>query len=91
MLAMVGETSSGSYPAPVMFLGQSEVSKLIDISIQLWWGITLGTGAATSTARCRVLTKHRDMMSQEPSVHDVEHLAMLVDVGVRVRVVIDHL
>jgi hypothetical protein len=40
LLAMVGMMSSGSYPAPAMFLGQSEVLKPIVISIHLWWGTT---------------------------------------------------
>jgi hypothetical protein len=35
MLAMVGETISGSCSAPSMFLGQFEASKLIDVSIHL--------------------------------------------------------
>jgi hypothetical protein len=49
-----------------MFLGQSKASKPIDISIHLWWGTALGAGAAVTTARCRVLTTCRDVMSQEP-------------------------
>jgi hypothetical protein len=35
MLAMVGEKTSGSCSAHTMFLGQSEASKLIDVSIHL--------------------------------------------------------
>jgi hypothetical protein len=65
-LAMVGEMSSGSYLAPAMFLGQSEASKLINVSIHLWWGAGLGTGTAAATSRCRVLMMHQDVMSQEP-------------------------
>jgi hypothetical protein len=38
MLAMIGETTSRSYPAPNMFLGQSEALNMIDICIHLWWG-----------------------------------------------------
>jgi hypothetical protein len=67
MLALVGETTSWSCLAPAMFLGQSEASKPIDVSIHLWWGATLGVGAAAATARCRVLTTGLDLMSQEPS------------------------
>jgi hypothetical protein len=33
MLAMARETSSGSFPAPAMLLGQSVALKLIDVSI----------------------------------------------------------
>jgi hypothetical protein len=62
MLAMVGETSSGSYLAPAMFLGQSEALKLIVISIHLWWGATLGVGVAVATARRWVLTTRQDVM-----------------------------
>jgi hypothetical protein len=91
MLAMVGETSSGSSPAPAMFLGQTEASKLIGVSIHLWWGAALGVDAAAATARRRVLTARRYMMSQEPPIHDVERLATLIKVGLRVREVIDGL
>jgi hypothetical protein len=35
MLAMVGETSSGSCPAPAMLLGQSQASNPIGVSIHL--------------------------------------------------------
>jgi hypothetical protein len=35
ILAMVEDTSSGSYPAMTMLLGKSEALKLIDISIHL--------------------------------------------------------
>jgi hypothetical protein len=65
-LAMVGEMTSGSYPAPAMFLGQSEASKPIDVSIQLWWGATLGTSAAAATTQRRELMMGLDVMSEEP-------------------------
>jgi hypothetical protein len=65
-LAMVGEMSSGSCPAPTMFLGQSKASKPIDVSIHMWWGASLGAGAAVATARHTVLTTRLDVMSQEP-------------------------
>jgi hypothetical protein len=55
MLVMAEEMSSGSYPTPAIFLGQSEVSKPINISIHLWCGAALGAGTVTATARCRVL------------------------------------
>jgi hypothetical protein len=38
MLAMVGEMTSRSYPAPNMFLGQFEALNMINICIHLWWG-----------------------------------------------------
>jgi hypothetical protein len=50
MLMMVGETSSGSYPILAMLLGQSEASKLINVSINLWCGIAFGAGAAAATS-----------------------------------------
>jgi hypothetical protein len=62
-LEMVGEMISGSYPAPVMFLGQSEASKPIDVSIHLWCGAAPGEGPAAATARRRILTTHQDVMS----------------------------
>jgi hypothetical protein len=66
MLVMVGETNSGRCLTPTMFLGQSKVSKPIDVSIHLWWGVALGARAAATTARHRVLTTRQNMMSQEP-------------------------
>jgi hypothetical protein len=66
MLAMVREMTSRSYPTPDMFLGQSEASNTIDISIHLWWGTAHGAGAAAATARRSVLMTHLDVMSQEP-------------------------
>jgi hypothetical protein len=45
MLMMVGETSSGSCPTLAMLLGQSEASKLIDVSIHLWCAAAFGIGA----------------------------------------------
>jgi hypothetical protein len=55
MLVMVEEMSRWSCPGPAMFLGQSEASKLIDVSIHLWWGAALCIGVAAATARHRVL------------------------------------
>jgi ribosomal protein L11 methylase PrmA len=66
MLVMVGETSSGSCPAPAMLLGQSEASKLIDASIHLWCGTTFGTGAAATTSQCRFWMMRQEVMSQQP-------------------------
>jgi hypothetical protein len=65
-LAMVGEMTNGSYLAPAMFLGQSEASNPIDVSIHLWWGAALCTGAAAAIARHNVLMTRLDVMSQEP-------------------------
>jgi hypothetical protein len=65
MLTMVGETSSGSYPAHVMLLGQSEASKLIDVSIHLWCDTAFGAGAVAATSRRRFLMMRREVMSQE--------------------------
>jgi hypothetical protein len=65
-LAMVGETTNGRCPAPAMFLGHSEASKPIDVSIHLWWGATFSTGAAAATMQCSVLMTRLDVMSQEP-------------------------
>jgi hypothetical protein len=65
-LTMVGETSSGSCPAPAMLLGQSKVSKLIDVSIHLWCGATLGAGATAATSQCMFLMMRREVMFQEP-------------------------
>jgi hypothetical protein len=62
-LAMVREMTSRSYPTPAMFLGQLEVSKPIDVSIHLWWGLSLGASAAAATARRRVLMTRLDIMS----------------------------
>jgi hypothetical protein len=67
MLVMVGEMTNGSCPAPAIFLGQSETSKPMDVSIHLWWGTALVTGAAATTARCSVLMTHLDIMSHEQS------------------------
>jgi hypothetical protein len=65
-LMMVGERSSRSCPTPTMLLGQSEVMKLINVSIDLWCGAALVAGAATTTSRRRFLTMQREVMSQEP-------------------------
>jgi hypothetical protein len=56
MLTMVGEMSSGRCPAPAMLSGQSEASKLIDVSFHLWCSSTFGAGAAAATSRCRFWT-----------------------------------
>jgi hypothetical protein len=66
MLAMVGEMINGSYPALAMLLGQSKVSKLIDVSIHLRCRTALGGGAAAATSQRRVLMTRQDVMSQEP-------------------------
>jgi hypothetical protein len=63
---MVSKTTSGSCFAPAMFLGQSEASNAIDVSIHLWWGTALDAGAAAATARRSDLTTRLDVMSQEP-------------------------
>jgi hypothetical protein len=65
---MVGEMTSGSCPAPTMFLGQSKAMKPMDVFIHLWWGASLGASAAaaTATAQRSVLTTCLDIMSQEP-------------------------
>jgi hypothetical protein len=63
MLAMVGETSSESYPAPTMLLGQSEASNPIGISIHLRCGAAFGVGVAAAISRRRVLTMRQDVMS----------------------------
>jgi hypothetical protein len=44
-------------------LGQSEALNAIDVSIHLWWGVTLGMGAAAATARRSILTTRLDVMS----------------------------
>jgi hypothetical protein len=46
-----------------MFLGQSEASKPIDVSIHLRCGAALGAGAAATTARRRVLMMRVDVTS----------------------------
>jgi hypothetical protein len=66
MLAMVRKTSSGSYPAPAMLLGQSVASKMITVSSHLRCSVALGAGIAAATSRHRVLMTRRDVMSQEP-------------------------
>jgi hypothetical protein len=55
MLAMVGETSSGSCPAPAMLLEQLKASNPINVSIHLWCGAFLGVGATTAISRRKVL------------------------------------
>jgi hypothetical protein len=63
---MVGEMTSGSYPASAMFLGQSEAFNVINVSIHLWWGTALGVGVVAATAQRNVLITRLDVMSQEP-------------------------
>jgi hypothetical protein len=65
-LMMVGETSRGSCLAPAMLLGQSEASKLIDVSIHLWCWAALGAGAAVATSLRMFLMMRQEVMSQEP-------------------------
>jgi hypothetical protein len=65
-LVMVGEMTSGSDPAPAIFLAQSEALNAIDVSMHLWWGSALGMGAAAATARHSILMTRLDVMSQEP-------------------------
>jgi hypothetical protein len=67
VLAMVGETTSRSYPAPDMFLGQSEASNAIDVSIHSWWGTAHSAGVAAAIAQCSVLMMRLNVMPQEPS------------------------
>jgi hypothetical protein len=84
MLTMVEETSNGSYSAPTMLLGQSEASKLIDISIHLWCGAALGAGTTTASSRRKFLMMRWEVMSQEP-------LNILVVTRLRVRMAINSL
>jgi hypothetical protein len=65
-LEMVGETSSGSYPASAMLLVQSKASKLIRISTHLRCDAAFTSGAATAISRRGVLTTRLDVMAQEP-------------------------
>jgi hypothetical protein len=67
MLAMVGEMTSRSYPTPDMFLGQSDASNSIDVSIHLWWGAARGVGTTAAITQHSVLMTRLDVMSQEPS------------------------
>jgi hypothetical protein len=66
MLAIVGETRSGSCPAPAMLMGQSEASNSISVSIHLWCGAALGAGAVAVISQRKVLMMRRDVISQEP-------------------------
>jgi hypothetical protein len=88
-LVMFGEMRSGSCPTPTMFLGQSMASKPISVFIHLWWGASLGAGAAATTTQQRVLTTRwgRDVLGAP--VQHMERLAMVVSARVRVRVVVD--
>jgi hypothetical protein len=63
MLVMVGETSSESCPTPTMLFGQLEASNPIGVSIHLWCGAALGTGAAAAISWRMVLTMRQDVMS----------------------------
>jgi hypothetical protein len=65
-LEMVGETSSGTYPALAMLLGQSKASNLIRVSTHLRCGAAFGAGAAIVISQRRVLMTCLDMMAQEP-------------------------
>jgi hypothetical protein len=49
-----------------MFLGQSEGSNPIDISIHLWWSVALGAGATVVITQHNVLMTCLDVLSQEP-------------------------
>jgi hypothetical protein len=62
-LVIVGEMTRGSCSALTMFLGNSEASNPIAVSIHLLWGATLGAGAAAATYRHIVLTTSLDVMS----------------------------
>jgi hypothetical protein len=88
-LAMAGETSSWSCLAPAMFLGQSEVLKLIDVSIHLWWGAVVRRRCSRPhrPAQCLDDSPGHDVLGAP--VHHMERLAMLVSAGV--GVVVGHL
>jgi hypothetical protein len=90
-LAMVEETTSGSCPAPTMFLEQSEASNAIDVSIHLWWGTALGVGAASTTTLVQRLDNAPGHDVLGANVHDVELLVALIVTrfGVGVGVVVD--
>jgi hypothetical protein len=87
MLMMNGETSSGSYPARAMLLRQSEVSKLIDVSIHLWCDAAFGAGVAATTS-AQILDDAMGGDVPRTSEHDVECLAALVVAGLRVRMAV---
>jgi hypothetical protein len=62
-LAMVGETSSSSYPAPAMLLGQSEASNPIEVSTHMRCGATFDARAAAAISQRKVLTIRLEVMS----------------------------
>jgi hypothetical protein len=59
-------TSSGSYPAPAMLLGQSVASNPIGVFTHLRCGAAFGAGATAAISRRKVLMMHLDVMSHEP-------------------------
>jgi hypothetical protein len=65
-LAMVGEISSGSCPAPAMLLGQSEASNPTRVSTHLRCGTAYGARGAATISQHKVLTMRLNVMSQEP-------------------------
>jgi hypothetical protein len=89
-LEMVGETSSGSWPALAMLSRQSEESNPIRVSTHLRCGAAFGVGAAAATSR-RSLDDTPRGDGPGTSKHDVERLAALVVTGLRVGVAIDGL
>jgi hypothetical protein len=66
-LEIVGETSSESYPAPAMLLGQLEALNPIGVSTHFRCIIAFGTRATAAISQRRVLMTHMDVMAQEPS------------------------
>jgi hypothetical protein len=65
-LAMVGETSSGSYPSHTVLLGQSEALNKFGVSTHLRCDAAFGAEAAAAISRRKVLMMRLDVMSQEP-------------------------
>jgi hypothetical protein len=63
MLVMVEEMTSKSCPTPDMFLGQSEASNVINVSIHLWWDAALNVGTMAATVWHSVLVTRLDVMS----------------------------
>jgi hypothetical protein len=61
-LVMVGQMTSGSCLTPAMFMGQSESSNTIDVSIHLWWGAAFDVGAAAVIVRRSILTTRLDVV-----------------------------
>jgi hypothetical protein len=87
MLAMVGETSSGSCPTPTMLFGQLEASNLVRVSTHLWCGAAFGVGVAAAISWCKVFMMWSDV--PKTSEHDVECFVAFIVTGLRVRVAID--